>query len=1158
MPAGYQLLPWVRRGLAATLTAPDTLKPGLASHARLQAGVLISNIDGPADGQVDLTLHGPGDVGGLDPRLIIRMEPRANSVGFEPNYCAAIEFDSPDLPWMLTPAAPDGQGRLRPWLVLVVVDLALVRPPGMEPDRPLPVLRIASALVPTELPDLDDSWAWAHAQVSSADVAANVDPGTFVAAPHLNLSRIVCPRWLEPDRRYAACLVPAFSVGVQRALGVPPAPDATLGPAWDVRAPADTVLPVYYHWEFSTGAQGNFEALARKLIARKCPVGAGEARMDMTAAGPGLEVPVPAPTLGDFRDGTLGTRGALMTLGLPAQEMADLPDYLPTGLRAHLNAPAAAATGQAAGAPALAPPLYGEWHANEHVLGPGASNWLDQLNADPRHRVSAAIGGEIVRKHQEEFMQSAWEQVGRVIEANRLMSRARLAQEAQQSLYKRHVLALDAARAATFAAPLQARVLGVGGKLTIRAAIRSTSFPDGAMDGAMRRLVSPSNARVKAAVRASRLGVEVARQLAPRLLGSLAAGRADADPRRFSLDGPGGLASAASLPTGAAGAVSLAPLGIPVSVPADAADAIRTAVQQLGTRDFASSPWQLQERTDLATRGAVTQAHLDAFAQAASTAGAAGTADSAARLLAEFVDAAALIGERPALLLPQDGKLALATLAADAGTREVSVTFLKTGVTQRVAQLAPDAAAGRDAGAVQRDLAGLRVLPVGPANAPPTPLARAADGAIEVAGPLAGVARDALHNRLAPRLGQLPPLAGQPPPVAGPAGAAAAAVLGTVIPPLARSVPVATAVQQSMHDYLQLNEQAVSAVPPAVPFDLAAAGDTLRSRMNPATTVPARLGELLRGADGQSLLALDRRKLVEDLGIALSPHADRIMVAPELPAPAYQYLARFDDRWMLPGIAELRDPDLITMVQTNPQFTQAFLTGLNHEMNRELLWRGYPTDRRGTPFRRFWPWSDGRNDIEPIHTFSRASRLGASVAGSAGLVVLLLRGDLLRRYPNTVVYAWKATRKDAKLALADLPATEDGVKDVVREAVFHGRFEPNFSFVGLRLTQAELFTGNEPDGWYIVLQEQPTEPRFGFEASADGPVAGRPATWTNADWSQFGVAPGRHLAIAGNPLAGTTLQDATMGHNGSHLARIMLRMPIRFTIHSSRLTTLHD
>ena len=30
------------------------------------------------------------------------------------------------------------------------------------------------------------------------------------------------------------------------------------------------------------------------------------------------------------------------------------------------------------------------------------------------------------------------------------------------------------------------------------------------------------------------------------------------------------------------------------------------------------------------------------------------------------------------------------------------------------------------------------------------------------------------------------------------------------------------------------------------------------------------------------------------------------------------------------------------------------MTGLNHEFGRELLWREYPTDQRGSYFRQFW------------------------------------------------------------------------------------------------------------------------------------------------------------------------------------------------------------
>ena len=62
------------------------------------------------------------------------------------------------------------------------------------------------------------------------------------------------------------------------------------------------------------------------------------------------------------------------------------------------------------------------------------------------------------------------------------------------------------------------------------------------------------------------------------------------------------------------------------------------------------------------------------------------------------------------------------------------------------------------------------------------------------------------------------------------------------------------------------------------------------------------------------------------------------------------------------------------------------MVGLNHEMARELLWREYPTDQRGSYFRQFWDVSGylpeaGENlatlaerlkDIPEIHTWTAA------------------------------------------------------------------------------------------------------------------------------------------------------------------------------------------
>ena len=65
------------------------------------------------------------------------------------------------------------------------------------------------------------------------------------------------------------------------------------------------------------------------------------------------------------------------------------------------------------------------------------------------------------------------------------------------------------------------------------------------------------------------------------------------------------------------------------------------------------------------------------------------------------------------------------------------------------------------------------------------------------------------------------------------------------------------------------------------------------------------------------------------------------------------------------------------------------MVGLNHEMSRELLFREYPTDQRGTYFRQFWdvrgrvpaPAPGSTDDIDPIDGWPGGDALGGDTAG---------------------------------------------------------------------------------------------------------------------------------------------------------------------------------
>jgi hypothetical protein len=92
---------------------------------------------------------------------------------------------------------------------------------------------------------------------------------------------------------------------------------------------------------------------------------------------------------------------------------------------------------------------------------------------------------------------------------------------------------------------------------------------------------------------------------------------------------------------------------------------------------------------------------------------------------------------------------------------------------------------------------------------------------------------------------------------------------------------------------------------------------------------------------------------------------DRVMAYPHLLLPISKKLEILAPDVFLPGVGVLPD-DFIMAVKTNPRFVDALMVGVNHEMGRELLWQGFPTDQRGTPFQHFWQRLDGKRTSSPF------------------------------------------------------------------------------------------------------------------------------------------------------------------------------------------------
>jgi hypothetical protein len=218
----------------------------------------------------------------LDTRIIARVHPQPDTTNFRPNDIPLIEFSQPDFPWLFSPEAPDHQQRLRPWLCLACVPVGSGVQIKTSRHRPLPVLSIGptdedpDVTAGRHLPPPADLWAWAHVQV-----AGRLDHETTLDHSERVITRLLCPRNLAPHTRYHVCLVPIYETGRLAGLGEDvPENDGKLEFAWS----SDTEnirLPVYHHWSFSTGFEGDFESLARRLEAQEVPDTVGTRPLDV-------------------------------------------------------------------------------------------------------------------------------------------------------------------------------------------------------------------------------------------------------------------------------------------------------------------------------------------------------------------------------------------------------------------------------------------------------------------------------------------------------------------------------------------------------------------------------------------------------------------------------------------------------------------------------------------------------------------------------------------------------------------------------------------------------------------------------------------------------------------------------------------------------------
>ena len=267
-----------------------------------------------------------------------------------------------------------------------------------------------------------------------------------------------------------------------------------------------------------------------------------------------------------------------------------------------------------------------------------------------------------------------------------------------------------------------------------------------------------------------------------------------------------------------------------------------------------------------------------------------------------------------------------------------------------------------------------------------------------------------------------------------------------------------------------------------------------------------------------------------------------LRVAPEFKEPMFDELARQSLDFVMPGVDKF-PVDRCAMFDSDRSFVEAFLVGLNHEMAREMLWREFPTNLKSTFFSHFWDKSDApvtpetpnARDIRPITEWDKPSVFGHGshfIGAASDPLFFVLRGDLLRKYPNTVVFMQPA-KLDGNVKVPDDDA---GLLMPIASA----RVGADIFFVGFDVSPEQAKGEDGSQGYFIGLQERPGDIHFGLDRKPD-------AGATAPAWTNSGVEPGHCVDLKnGMPLFA----------NLTHAADVAVRFyqqPVMVLIHASSM-----
>jgi hypothetical protein len=197
---------------------------------------------------------------------------------------------------------------------------------------------------------------------------------------------------------------------------------------------------------------------------------------------------------------------------------------------------------------------------------------------------------------------------------------------------------------------------------------------------------------------------------------------------------------------------------------------------------------------------------------------------------------------------------------------------------------------------------------------------------------------------------------------------------------------------------------------------------------------------------------------------------------------------------------------------------------------------------------------------------------------------LLVKGDLLLRFPTTLIFAARA-RWTGPVKNPVPPAVVDPASTVLPDLQVD--VAPGVRLLGFPIPYKLDAGGTENEaaikaavgaesppgdpGWFFVIQEHPTEPRFGLNVSATTPLF----TWRKVSWPNMTLRDGSYINVGKTTISFATLPSmkkpantktadetaaearlaeekakATWGRTSADMAYITLQQAYRLEVHA--------